>query len=624
MIRLHPWLGLLLLLLAPGVGEASPRVIAAGDGRHVWMAQELVDDPRTLLAHHGAGDADDELGEVRLLPRPVAGQGLAASGDRLYVAYQDGTLQIFRARRVGVEQHWAYASQPGPGLPRGAALRSLAAGQGGLWALVSVDDAEALAQLDADPGGAEGGGALSHERMMRNLRLGLPPNMPLPSPADGEAGSDESDTDTDNGTDTTTRDDNEAAEARPPRRRPTPAVETATQLDALNDALGTVRRRPTSAAEPAVDRLVHVQGGRWRSVPLPDDWPTGRPARLLGAPAATVRLVVRPGGDAAAGLRVYQWDEAGEQWSSETYDVPAAARWAVAAVDGHVMVGWQSSAREPLRVETAVLRHGRVQPVGALELAGRYGTWALAGTQGRLWLVGQHTNLMHDAVEGDFAPPWRWTSIDLQGQAGPSPEALAWRSPEALGRAADYFIMVGVLVSAVLLMLLFWRRDAAANQLALPATLRLAELGRRFAAAGVDLLPAAGLVMALYGLSPAELLMRWPGGGVAVSWQAIEPGVLVIGLFVAYTTLSELLTQRTLGKALLGMRVSDLAGGRPRVWQLLVRNGLKSFDLVAWPLLILLVLGPYRQRLGDLVARTVVITRVEPEDADEDESKKDE
>ena len=125
---------------------------------------------------------------------------------------------------------------------------------------------------------------------------------------------------------------------------------------------------------------------------------------------------------------------------------------------------------------------------------------------------------------------------------------------------------------------------------------------------------APGFVGAMWfeQIGPQELLARWPGAAAGMSWEGMQPGVIVIAIFLFHSGVSELFTRRSLGKVVTGLRVTTLDGHQPRSWQLLVRNLLKAFDLIAWLLLILPVIGPYRQRLGDMVARTVVVMPVIP------------
>ncbi len=87
---------------------------------------------------------------------------------------------------------------------------------------------------------------------------------------------------------------------------------------------------------------------------------------------------------------------------------------------------------------------------------------------------------------------------------------------------------------------------------------------------------------------------------------------LAVGLFVLHTGLSELLTGQTLGKKALGCRVVAEDGSDPDLWQVLARNAVKGLEVLAWPLLLFVLLNPARQRLGDLVARTLVVRPAPP------------
>ena len=54
----------------------------------------------------------------------------------------------------------------------------------------------------------------------------------------------------------------------------------------------------------------------------------------------------------------------------------------------------------------------------------------------------------------------------------------------------------------------------------------------------------------------------------------------------------------------------------------MIRGVLKTFDLIAYPLLILMIISPYRQRLGDMVAQTVVVAKapIDPDSTSGDEN----
>jgi len=94
---------------------------------------------------------------------------------------------------------------------------------------------------------------------------------------------------------------------------------------------------------------------------------------------------------------------------------------------------------------------------------------------------------------------------------------------------------------------------------------------------------------------------------------------MLIGLTVVHTTVTELVTGRSAGKALMGTRLTDLDGAPPTAGRVLLRGMLKPFDLIAYLLLVLPVINPGRQRLADLIAGTLVVRPV----ADPDAPKKD-
>ena len=91
-------------------------------------------------------------------------------------------------------------------------------------------------------------------------------------------------------------------------------------------------------------------------------------------------------------------------------------------------------------------------------------------------------------------------------------------------------------------------------------------------------------------------------------------------VYLLHTTLSELFAQRTFGKWIFGLRVVSLDGRRPGVVAILARNALRMIDMnLLFPLL-LVPITPLHQRLGDFVARTVVIAEDwEGEDRDDDD-----
>jgi uncharacterized RDD family membrane protein YckC len=105
-------------------------------------------------------------------------------------------------------------------------------------------------------------------------------------------------------------------------------------------------------------------------------------------------------------------------------------------------------------------------------------------------------------------------------------------------------------------------------------------------------------------------------GGICVGLAALRPGlrwwmlaaflagffVIEYGYFASVETLRE---GRTFGKWALGLRVVSREGGRPGTPAFLVRNAVRSVDLVVG--VPLMALDPLSRRLGDRLAGTLVV-----------------
>jgi uncharacterized RDD family membrane protein YckC len=124
----------------------------------------------------------------------------------------------------------------------------------------------------------------------------------------------------------------------------------------------------------------------------------------------------------------------------------------------------------------------------------------------------------------------------------------------------------------------------------------------RLAAGLIDMLP----VLAAFGYmsftidparDPMEQLESVPNVTIYCS---------AVGLYLLHTTLSEVITGRTIGKYILGLKTVTIDGTSPNVGQFLIRNLLRVIDLIFFPLTLVLI-SPLRQRSADVAAGTMVI-----------------
>lgn len=211
----------------------------------------------------------------------------------------------------------------------------------------------------------------------------------------------------------------------------------------------------------------------------------------------------------------------------------------------------------------------------------------------------------------------RERAFDLSGQPAGEVTVLGRvppATPQPIGSGT--LVLLGVL-GALLALNIFRADDDEGLELAGRAV-QLAPLPRRLVAGAIDLLPIPAV--ALWRLLPAITTGAGGdgGGGGADSIDLAEAMqsqsfalwmTAAAGIYLLHTTLLELWTGRTVGKMACGLRTVALDGGdRPRAGAILLRNAFRVVDLIpALPLALLILFSPLRQRLGDVVAGTIVI-----------------
>ena len=560
--------------IAAGGATAADPLAVAGDAENLWLLEADVSAKTFKVYHRHQSDEPNQLSPATKLTGHVAPHALAASEDRLWLIYTDPMIvQSIRVTRSAINGQWDYSPRREAVLPVVGKLRALAAGGDGPWVLLRV---ESDAQLDTQStDGPSQPWAQPND--MLDIALGLPPG---------------------------------------------------TGFDPAGNS--TTKEKPQTQSPKQVlplprDHLLAMQRGKWRTVDLPEDWPHNAPAWvvMLQPTDPSPVLVVRPNAPdtpdtpdtpGAPQLWIYRQDQG--QWRKQVHPIAGGTALRPLALDGQlVLASSRPDAGRNINVTLAVLRPQGVSPLGQLALDIPVAApWAVISSQMSVVLIARD---QADAT----GPSYYWTRMDLMGRVVQEPATMTLRPKQPLVNVASYLMLISVMVLSMLMILVFWRRDPRMNQLELPPSQVLSDFGRRAAAGLIDLLPGAVAAMLIFDLDPWQLQQRWPGmQGQETDWQNMKPGVLVIGVFLLHCIISELIPARTLGKALTGLRVCTLDGKRPQRWQLLVRNLLKILDLVAWLLLLLPLIGPYRQRLGDMVARTVVVMPAPPMTEDDEQN----
>jgi uncharacterized RDD family membrane protein YckC len=142
---------------------------------------------------------------------------------------------------------------------------------------------------------------------------------------------------------------------------------------------------------------------------------------------------------------------------------------------------------------------------------------------------------------------------------------------------------------------------------------RLAPLGIRFVAGLVDLAPVLAVVAILHPANPGNPLANLDEKSFS------ELAQLSLAAYVLHTLIAELICGQSIGKMVFGLRVMGTDGNPPRVWAVILRNLLRVFDVALGLPLLIVFITPLQQRVGDVVAGTVVVGGEGDGDEEEDE-----
>ncbi len=305
------------------------------------------------------------------------------------------------------------------------------------------------------------------------------------------------------------------------------------------------------------------------------------------------------------------------KWSQRQTVAPAAdlaEAWCGATSDGPVFLAGR-------RVEG-----DRVQPVAYLR---REGDWTSAGAaregnefirliadrshvavvQGRLGIVrlDDAGSVEFGLCELDSSTPVRFSTLSL---LRPDSEADAqWRD------AVQMALLLGLMT-----IVLWSRRRQVAAPVVLPEGWVLAAVWRRTLAAALDFAPIVLSISVWMARQPDNLLRQIQS--TTVQEMLADPELqdklspLVPVLLITYglwCLVSELIMATTPGKFLFGCRVISVTGGRPSARQVIARNVVRvlmvsmGFSGLIVTLMMIVMVSRNRQRIGDLLAHTLVV-----------------
>ncbi|MHC5023171.1 MAG: RDD family protein [Planctomycetota bacterium] len=342
--------------------------------------------------------------------------------------------------------------------------------------------------------------------------------------------------------------------------------------------------------------LLRHERGDWQELALPDDLPTRTDLLLAAGGPAGERLTLMAGTPGETGSAVYIRGEDGT-WSRSLVTLSFTRVLGLARVDEYVAVAIQDS--DPRRIELAYLLGGGLRTIGKTDRPAD--GWVLLGLAGGLRVLSRGT-------DGDLM----LRSIDLLNERDIGAVVLRPRPPTS-GKMWAMSLLFAIALTAVILVL-FIRPGRAIVML--PADMQVLPLLSRVGGLVMDLFPGAVLTMLLLHCSVRDLLLL---PLMTADIGKTYPFFLMASITLAHTTVSELLTRRSLGKWLLGAELVSVDGTRPPASRVLVRCIAAAFLYVIPPLVVLGLLSPHLQGVHDQIGRIVVIRRVE--DASEEAPK---
>ncbi len=175
------------------------------------------------------------------------------------------------------------------------------------------------------------------------------------------------------------------------------------------------------------------------------------------------------------------------------------------------------------------------------------------------------------------------------------------------------------LVVAALLLLVFWRRqESIAAPIPLPAGVGIAGVAKRGSAALIDMLPAAVTAVWIWYQPLRAFIAEVHAAGEVGQSDGVEVPTAVIYAWICYAVVYvvwcivfEMVWQTTPGKRLFGCEVRHENTGRPNAVQIIIRNLAKLIELMPylqiWPFMLVVFFTRNHQRVGDLLAHTIVV-----------------
>ena len=331
--------------------------------------------------------------------------------------------------------------------------------------------------------------------------------------------------------------------------------------------------------------LLELRANGWRRIDLPTGALIDRTTRLAAAGNDNQTLLLLTPGQSGDRTRV--WRRTGEsEWTSDSLELDLDRVERITQLGDQAIIAIDAGASS---IDVAYLRHTRTMRIATITRPTE--RWNVVAGAGRLFVVSEQPDA--DAL--------RSSEIDVNtGAMGD------WHdiNPHETGQFKVWLtsLLIAAAMSAVLLFALL--RPIRPAPVTRERNIRLAPLSLRAAALLIDLIPATVPTLlitrcSLMDLTAVPLL-------IADFFEA-GPFFVMTGFMLIHATAGEVLTGRTLGKYIMGVRIVGQMVDDVRAYEVVLRNIGKAVALAVPPLLLIVAMNPNLQGLGDIMGRTLVV-----------------
>lgn len=302
---------------------------------------------------------------------------------------------------------------------------------------------------------------------------------------------------------------------------------------------------------------------------------------------------------------LWQYEADTNSWTSKPYPVKVTQNTQLISGKGLTVLGNpERDGDEGGSLNLQIIRKGESFPLARIPLEANE-RCRLINTENDIALICTHENKQ------------RITPLSLTGDVNQpiEPAELTVSTPRSQQEHPLYYVMWGTMILSVILVLTTNTRDMKAGPPRLPKHLVAAPFFKRIIAAFVDTFPASILTSALFEIESMADFQALNDPSVD-PWDFTIVFMTMFGAYVVWCIVFEVTMQRSPGKMLLGLTVVNDRGQKASVFAIILRNLLKIIDVLIPLLVVMVFLNIHRQRLGDLIARTIVVSPRPPSHGD--------